>query len=256
MKRTAVLSITALLATAASLSAGLLPSAPPGQTWQYVSTNSYTDSDAGSLILNASGNFSTPSVTPIGVSLSLTTFNENSAPSGQFYCVTASTFSTSLLASTNVTLFNFSGLDDSFYGALSLAGLSIGGSSGASAGPVTSSVSRLPGNAQPVTAFDVTSFLDFATGASSTNVNLTDSGPVATNNGAPITFSFSGNSVAVIRSTGAYTGPLWTASGAASYNASLTTFYDVYELVAIVPEPGAALLGGMALLGMSIRRRR
>lgn len=255
MNRHHTLVFGVFFALAGGVSAAPLPAAPPGFTWQFAGSNSYTDSDTGTLSLNASGNFGTPSVTPIGVSLSLTTFNENSAPPSQFYCVTSSTFSTSLIASTNINIFNFSGANDSFYGTLTLAGLAVGGSSTASAGPVTSSLNRTVGTAQPVPAFGVASFLDFATGANATNVSLTDTGTVPANNGNNITFSFSGNSVAFLQSSGNYIGALWSAQGAASYDASITTFYDVYDLVP-VPEPGIALLGASALLSLISRRRR
>ena len=167
-----------------------LPAAPSGFTWQFVSANTYTDTDSGTVTLNANGNFNTPSVTPISASLSLTTFNQASAPSGQFYCVTSSDFTTNFLGSTNASLFNFSGSADTFYGALSLGGLSIGGTSGASAGPASSTLSRTPGTAMPVGVFGVASFLDAATGASSTSVSLNDTGVVGTNNGSNILESF------------------------------------------------------------------
>jgi len=256
MNRHQSLILSVLLALAGGVSAASLPAAPPGFTWQFAGNNSYTDSDTGILSLNASGNSGVPSVTPISVSLSLTTFNANSAPSGQFYCVTSSTFTTNLLASTNASIFNLSGANDAFYGVLSLAGLSIGGSSGASSGPSTSTLTRVTANATPVMAFGNATFLDFATGANATNIALSDTGTVPADNGNNITFSFTGNSVAFIQAVSGYTGPLWTAQGSASYDASLTTFYDTYELVPIVPEPSVAMLGTLALLGLISRRRR
>ena len=256
MKHTVLSSTLALCIAVSGAKAAGLPAAPSGFTWQFVSANTYTDTDSGSISLNASGNFGTPSVTSIAGSLSLTTFNQASAPSGQFYCVTSSDFATSFLSSTNASLYNFSGSADSFYGALSLGGLSIGGTSGASAGPSTSTLSRTSGTAMPVGPFGVASFLDAASGASSTSVSLADTGTVGTNNGSNLTFTFSGNSVAFFQASSGYTGTLWTAAGSATYDATITTLYDVYELVPLVPEPGVTLLGAGFLGAMLMRRRR
>ena len=250
-----ILGVSLLFAGSKLSHAASLPAAPPGFTWQYASSSSYTDSDSGSVTLNASGNFATPSVTPISQSLSLTTFNEASAPSGQFYSVTSSTFTTNLIGSTNATLFNFSGVPDSFYGALSLAGVGISGSSGASAGPATSTLSRVSSAPMAVAPFAGASFTDFVSGLGATSISLSDTGAVAVNNGSNIGFTFTGNSVAFFQASSGFTGPLWAVSGTASFDASLTTNYDIYALVPIVPEPSAAMLM-LAGLACSFRRRR
>ena len=244
-----------LACPALSLAASL-PAAPSGFTWQFASAATYSDSDTGSVSLNASGSFGAFSVTPISQSLSLTTFNEASAPSGQFYCVTASTFTSSLIGSTGATLFNFSGSASSFSGNLSLSGLTIAnpyaGTSSGSSSLVNTSTASIP-------AFGSASFLDAASGAASTTINLTNTGTVAANNGSNITFNYTGNSVAYFTpASGSYSGPGWAVSGSAGYSAALTTNYDIYELVPVsVPEPAGLsviLLAGAMATG--VRRRK
>jgi hypothetical protein len=237
--------------------AGPLPAAPAGFTWQYVSSNTYTDNDVGTASLAASGNVGSFSVTPISETLSLTTFNQASAPSGQFYCITASNFTSSILASSSATIFNLNlaGIPEDYSGTLSLSSMSLGGTAGATGGPVSSSLTRTPGAALTIAPFGNATFTDAASGANSTNISLSSTGSLAINNGSNVTFTYSGNSVAFFAAAPTYTGPGWAVSGAASYSASITTNYDVYELVAI-PEPNSAALTAAALLGLASRRRR
>jgi hypothetical protein len=230
-----------------------LPPAPAGFTWNFVSSATYTDSDSVTQSLNSSGNFGTPSVTGLAQSLSLTTFNEASAPSGSAYMVTSSTFSSSLMGSTNATILNFSGGPANFTGAVSIAGASIGGTV-ASGGPVTTSISRATPLSVPT--FGIVPFSSDS-GATSTLLNVTSAGPLAINDGSNINFVSSGNSVVFIQSS-AGPGPTWTSSGSVTLNASLNTNYDVYQLVPLnVPEPSATvMLGALGLVGLAHRRRR
>ena len=245
--------------SAGTASAASLPAAPAGYTWQFVNAATYTDSDTGTLSLAANGNVNSgPAIASISETLSLTTFNEASAPAGQFYCVTASSFTTSLLASTNSIIFNFTPGSDGFYGTGTLAGMSIGGSSGASAGPLSSGLTRPPVSAVNVPSFGTASFLDAATGAAATSINLSDTGTVAVNNGSDLTFTFTGTEVNMFNSTSGGAGSIWITSGSASFSAAITTAYDVFRLVAIpVPEAStAAFLGSMGLLLAGRRRRQ
>lgn len=227
------------------------PAAPAGFTWQFVNSQVYTDSDSGSVTLNDSGNYGTPEVTSLAQSLSVTTFNQASSPSGFYYDVTSSTYTASLLGSTNASLFNFSGTATTYGGNLSLAGFSIGGAG--SAVPVSSSLSNSSTASVPSFGGPLT-FVDASSGASGTSASTTASGGISLNNGSNLNFTFNGNSVAGFNAASGATSGLFTVAGSASYSAGINTAYDVYELVA-VPEPTGPAFAA-ALLGCALIRRR
>lgn len=229
-------------------------SAPAGFQWQKGDTVTYSVSLADSQDLGVSGNINGGAgLSTLGETLSLKTFDSHSAPANTHYCVTSSAFNVSLTAESSATLFNFTGASDDFSGILSLSNFSIG--LNGTAGPSTDSFVRST-TPLAIGAFDLSLFSDQAKADSNLSINLSDTG-IAPSDGADMAFNFSGTMAAFFTSASGSTAgdQFYGAPSIASYNASIATVYDVYNLVA-VPEPSSGFLVISGLLFAVLSRRR
>lgn len=232
-----------------------LPMAPEGYEWVLLGSSTYTASENIGVDLSTGGTVNGgPQFANLGRSLTLATFNASDTPADTYQFVLDSTYSASIGAVGNATIFNFSTGSEDYNGVFSLNTLKISGAT--DAGPVTDQLVRPNTDALTIGAFGSAPFTDASSGASSLSINLSSTG-VAPTDGSSLTFSFTGSAVSFFQSTsGSATGDeFFSAPAVATVQANVSTFYQTWQLEAI-PEPSVVTLFAVGLLLVTVRRRR
>lgn len=239
---------TALLCPRATAQ-GTLPPPPPGMEWKSLGIFLYSDSDSVSLDLSASTTANTPETTNVNQSLVVTTFDPTAGlPADQHIEILSSTYEVTLRGSGSAVVVNLQPSAETYSGSVALNNWQIGGDG--SAGPVTTALTRGPGEASPVSGPGASVFSDSGSGFTSTFQLIEATGTAATD-GSDLTFNLSGDFT--IDVDGSSSLPQVFGNSSMFGDASVLT---VYERFVLIPEPGVVMLLTVGLLLCGLRRRR